>query len=202
MVRRLPIAKFGANAPPQPQVLYHHHLAVVLVVSRSVQAMKWNVHLTRDMKARRGVANTEVVRRAYLFVARNQTLPPQVRYQAQLQLNTFDRYTHPTVVKNRCAETGRGRGIIGEFALCRVRHALSRFQLRAEIISLVLSQSHSINSATKLDRTSSLELRKPRGKGKDIIPEPNNGFICMYVTKPINVPCDLTAHYQSVLVLQ
>lgn len=73
------------------------------------------------MKARQGVHNNEIVRRAYLYVARNQNVSPQVRYQAQLQLNTFDRYTRPSTVKNRCYESGRGRGIIGEFALSRVR---------------------------------------------------------------------------------
>ncbi|KAF7301420.1 Mitochondrial 40S ribosomal protein [Mycena indigotica] len=85
-----------------------------------------NVRIMRDVKARKGVLNNEVARRAYLYVARNTTLPPQVRHQAQLQLNTFDKYSRPTTVKNRCSETGRGRGIISEFALCRFQ-----FRLRA-----------------------------------------------------------------------
>ena len=83
----------------------------------------------RDIKARNGVKANEVARRAYLYVARNQTLPPEVRYQAQLQLNTFGKYTRPTTPKNRCHESGRGRGIISEFGLCRVCasiHLLSR----------------------------------------------------------------------------
>ena len=80
-----------------------------------------NVRVLRDIKARQGVADNEVSRRAYLYVARNQSLPAQVRYQAQLQLNAFGRYTRPTTVKNRCTATGRGRGVIGEFGLCRVR---------------------------------------------------------------------------------
>jgi small subunit ribosomal protein S14 len=78
------------------------------------------IHVLRDIKARNGVNANEIIRRAYLYVARNQLLPPQVRYQAQLQLNTFGRYTRPTTVKNRCVETGRGRGIMSEFGLCRV----------------------------------------------------------------------------------
>ncbi|THV03271.1 glucocorticoid receptor-like (DNA-binding domain) [Dendrothele bispora CBS 962.96] len=83
-----------------------------------------NIRVLRDMKARRGVLDNEVTRRAYLYVARNQSLPPQVRHQAQLQLNTFGRYTRPTTVKNRCHESGRGRGIISEFALCRFQFRL------------------------------------------------------------------------------
>ncbi|KAF8679582.1 Flavodoxin-like fold [Rhizoctonia solani] len=78
-----------------------------------------NARVLRDIAARKGVAATEITRRAYLFVARNQTLPPQIRYQAQLQLNSFSKYTRPNSVKNRCTETGRGRGIISKFGLCR-----------------------------------------------------------------------------------
>ena len=80
-----------------------------------------NIRILRDLKARRGVDAYEITRRAYLYVARNQTLPPQVRYQAQLQLNTFSKYTRPTTVKNRCSESGKGRGIMSEFAMSRVR---------------------------------------------------------------------------------
>ncbi|KAF9779477.1 hypothetical protein BJ322DRAFT_1012998 [Thelephora terrestris] len=86
------------------------------------------IGVLRDIKARKGVAANEIARRAYLFVARNQTLPPQVRYQAQLQLNTFGRYTRPTTVKNRCTESGRGRGIMSEFGLCRFQFRLKALQ--------------------------------------------------------------------------
>ena len=88
------------------------------------------IGVLRDIKARKGVAANEIARRAYLYVARNQTLPPQVRYQAQLQLNTFGRYTRPTTVKNRCTESGRGRGIMSEFGLCRARVSAGLCSLR------------------------------------------------------------------------
>lgn len=88
-------------------------------MNHASKAMR-NARVIRDMKARDGVLKNEISRRAYLYVARNTTLPPQIRHQAQLQLNTFGKYTRPTTVKNRCSETGRGRGIISEFALCRV----------------------------------------------------------------------------------
>lgn len=84
-----------------------------------------NIRVLRDIKARHGVQASEIARRAYLYVARNQSLPPQVRHQAQLQLNSFGRYTRPTTVKNRCYETGRGRGIMSEFGLCRVSLEIS-----------------------------------------------------------------------------
>lgn len=96
-----------------------------------------NIRVLRDIKARHGVQANEVVRRAYLYVARNQSLPPQVRHQAQLQLNTFGRYTRPGTVKNRCIESGKGRGIIGEFGLCRV----SRVFLGIQSFSLHYARS-------------------------------------------------------------
>ncbi|KAL5527284.1 hypothetical protein ACEPAG_6075 [Sanghuangporus baumii] len=87
-----------------------------------------NIRVLRDMRARRDVKDNEILRRAYLYVARNENLPPQVRYQAQLQLNTFDIYTRPTTVKNRCTATGRGKGIIGEFGLCRTQFRMKALQ--------------------------------------------------------------------------
>ena len=78
-----------------------------------------SARVARDIKTRRGVMINEVARRAYLFVSRNEALSPQIRHHAQMQLNTFDRYTRPTAVKNRCSESGRGRGIMSEFALSR-----------------------------------------------------------------------------------
>lgn len=88
-----------------------------------------NARVLRDIKARNVVKASEVLRRAYLCVARNETLSPQVRHQAQLQLNTFGKYTRPTTVKNRCGESGRGRGIISEFALCRYQFRLKALKL-------------------------------------------------------------------------
>jgi small subunit ribosomal protein S14 len=88
-----------------------------------------NVRVLRDIKARQGVAENEISRRAYLYVARNLGLPAQVRYQAQLQLNAFGRYTRPTTVKNRCTATGRGRGVMGEFGLCRVCERVLSFSM-------------------------------------------------------------------------
>lgn len=93
-----------------PKNLFHHHHHTMP-----------NARVLRDIKARHGVRANEIARRAYLYVARNETLSPQVRHHAQLQLNTFERYTRPTTVKNRCIESGRGRGVISEFGLCRVR---------------------------------------------------------------------------------
>ena len=88
--------------------------------SPTTDTMHIKARVLRDIKRRNAVQATEVVRRAYLYVARNQTLPPQIRHQAQLQLNAFPKDTRPATVKNRCTESGRGRGVMSEFGLCRV----------------------------------------------------------------------------------
>lgn len=75
---------------------------------------------SRDMAKRQSVASNELLRRAYKYVARNTTLPTRVRHQAQLQLNQFPNKSRPEMVKERCVVSGRGRGIITEFGLCRV----------------------------------------------------------------------------------
>ncbi|TFK29299.1 mitochondrial 40s ribosomal protein [Coprinopsis marcescibilis] len=87
--------------------------------------------ILKDIKARVGFKDKELLRRAYLYVARNETLPPQVRHQAQLQLNAFPANTRPTTVKNRCVISGRGRGIMSDFGLCRFQFRLKA--LRGEL---------------------------------------------------------------------
>jgi len=90
-----------------------------------------NARVARDIRNRYSVLIYEAVRRSYIFVARNQTLSPQIRHRAQLQLNSFGREFCPTTIKNRCHESGRGRGIISEFALTRFQFRLKA--LKGEI---------------------------------------------------------------------
>lgn len=70
----------------------------------------------RDQRKRESAKRFEVERRAYLFVARNTSLPATVRHKAQLGLNALNNGEgRLTAVKNRCIETGRGRG---ESSIC------------------------------------------------------------------------------------
>ncbi|KAE8210630.1 hypothetical protein CF319_g2865 [Tilletia indica] len=84
-----------------------------------------NARMLRDIATRQSVASNELIRRAYKYIARNTTLPARVRHQAQLQLNLFPTKARPTAVKDRCVETGRGRGIMSEFGLCRYQFRLN-----------------------------------------------------------------------------
>jgi len=76
--------------------------------------------ILRDARLRLSVAQAEIQRRALLYIARNTTLEAVVRHRAQLQLNNMPGNTRVGRVKNRCTETGRGRGIMSEFGLARV----------------------------------------------------------------------------------
>ncbi|ORY55317.1 hypothetical protein BCR35DRAFT_310079 [Leucosporidium creatinivorum] len=79
----------------------------------------------KDFKARKSVASNELLRRAYLYIVRNETVDPKVRTAAMLKLNAFPRDTRPAAIKNRCTETGRGGGVFSEFGLCRHRFKLA-----------------------------------------------------------------------------
>lgn len=62
------------------------------------------------MKTRQIFSRTEALRRAYLFVARNVTLPDQVRMRAQHRLAQLPRRSAPNLIKNTCIKTGKQRG--------------------------------------------------------------------------------------------
>ena len=79
----------------------------------------------RDMRNRKSVAENELKRQALRYVIRNETLPQRTRIQAQLALNAFPGMARPGHVRNRCVETGRGRGVMREFRLCRFQFRLA-----------------------------------------------------------------------------
>ncbi|WFD31896.1 40S ribosomal protein mrp2, mitochondrial [Malassezia sp. CBS 17886] len=78
-----------------------------------------NSRILRDFASRHAVHSNELLRRAYKYIARNTSLPSRVRHTAQLELNSFPSRSRPTAVKERCTATGRGRGILTDFGLCR-----------------------------------------------------------------------------------
>ncbi|WFD35165.1 40S ribosomal protein mrp2, mitochondrial [Malassezia cuniculi] len=91
-----------------------------------------NARTLRDLAGREAVHSNELLRRAYKYVARNTTLPARVRHEAQLRLNEFPERARPAAIRSRCIETGRGRGIINEFGLCRVctNNSADQYQFR------------------------------------------------------------------------
>lgn len=67
-------------------------------------------------------ANRYITRRQALrYIIRNVTLSSRMRAQAQLQLSQMHCYTRSTQIKNRCIEGGKGRGVLSDFRMARVR---------------------------------------------------------------------------------
>jgi small subunit ribosomal protein S14 len=69
-------------------------------------------------------------RQALRYIIRNTTLPPRTRAIAQLQLTQMHCYTRPTQIRNRCIMGGKGRGVLGDFKLSRVRRTANQLQGR------------------------------------------------------------------------
>ena len=55
------------------------------------------------------------------YIVYNLQYPPQVRAQAALDLTRMNGDTRITRIKNRCALTGRGRGVMRDFR-CECHH--------------------------------------------------------------------------------
>ncbi|BEI81276.1 hypothetical protein CcaverHIS002_0204360 [Cutaneotrichosporon cavernicola] len=95
--------------------------------------------ILRHVNRRAAAAEAEVQRRALLSIARNTTLPAHMRHKAQLALSQHNGGTvngRMNAVKNLCNETGRARGVLSKFGLCR-------FQFRLKATRGELSGVHS-----------------------------------------------------------
>jgi small subunit ribosomal protein S14 len=59
----------------------------------------------------------------------------ETRYEARLKLQALPRNSNPTRVRNRCALTGRPRGVYRKFGLGR--NKLREFAMRGEVPGIV-----------------------------------------------------------------
>lgn len=87
-----------------------------------------NAKILRDNYKRQMMAQNEITTRALKFIARNSALPQRLRLEAQIQLTAMPNYTRSTQLKGRCVDSGRGRGIIRDFRLCRYQFRLQALQ--------------------------------------------------------------------------
>ena len=87
--------------------------------------------INRDIK-RAKLANKFAAKRAALkTIINDQSKSDEERYQARLQLQQLPRNASPTRQRNRCAVTGRPRGVYRKFGL--TRHKLREMALRGEV---------------------------------------------------------------------
>ncbi|HEX4859147.1 MAG TPA: 30S ribosomal protein S14 [Usitatibacteraceae bacterium] len=75
-------------------------------------------------------------KRAELFkVINDQSIPEEDRYLARLKLQALPRNSNPTRLRNRCAITGRPRGVYKKFGLGR--NKLREIAMRGEVPGMV-----------------------------------------------------------------
>lgn len=87
-----------------------------------------NTRVIRDNFKRQMFEQHEVTNRALKFIARNSSLPQKVRLEAQVQLSSMPNYTRSNQLKGRCVDSGRGKGVIRDFRLCRYQFRLQALQ--------------------------------------------------------------------------
>jgi small subunit ribosomal protein S14 len=75
--------------------------------------------VNRDKKRREIVKKFAERRKALLEILANQKLSPEERYGAREKLQKLPRDASPVRLRNRCALTGRPRGVYRKFGLGR-----------------------------------------------------------------------------------
>jgi small subunit ribosomal protein S14 len=75
--------------------------------------------INRNDKRREMVKKFAAKRKALQDTANNQSLSQEERYEARLKLQKLPRNASPVRVRNRCALTGRPRGVFRKFGLAR-----------------------------------------------------------------------------------
>lgn len=75
--------------------------------------------VNREKKRRETVKKFAEKRKSLLEIANNQKLPVEERYAAREKLQKLPRDASPVRLRNRCALTGRPRGVYRKFGLAR-----------------------------------------------------------------------------------
>ena len=75
--------------------------------------------INRDKKRREIVKKYAARRKELLAIAANQKLQPEERYAAREKLQKLPRDSSPVRLRNRCALTGRPRGVYRKFGIAR-----------------------------------------------------------------------------------
>lgn len=91
--------------------------------------------INRDEKRRATVKKFAAKRAALLAVVTNIRLSEEERHAARLKLQALPRNASPVRLRNRCALTGRPRGVFSKFGLGRSK--LRDFAMRGEIPGVI-----------------------------------------------------------------
>ncbi len=91
--------------------------------------------INRNEKRKKLVMRFAKKRAALVGIIDNQKASEETRFAARLKLQALPRNANPTRVRNRCALTGRPRGVFSKFGLGR--NKLREYAMRGEIPGVV-----------------------------------------------------------------
>ena len=77
--------------------------------------------INREQKRRETVRKFAAKRAELLAIVNNSKFSPEERYEARLNLQKLPRDASPVRLRNRCALTGRPRGVFRKFGLGRAK---------------------------------------------------------------------------------
>ena len=89
----------------------------------------------RDQNRRKMVKKFAAKRAQLIALINDQKLAPEDRYEARLKLQKLPRDASPVRLRNRCALTGRPRGVYSKFGLGRSK--LRDIAMRGEIPGVI-----------------------------------------------------------------
>jgi len=91
--------------------------------------------VNRDKRRREIVRKFAAKRKELMEIVNNQKVPQEERYAARLKLQQLPRDASPVRLRNRCALTGRPRGVYRKFGLGRAK--LRDIAMRGEIPGVI-----------------------------------------------------------------
>ena len=91
--------------------------------------------INRDLKRRDTVKKYAAKRAELLAIVANTKMSDEDRYAARQKLQALPRDSSPVRLRNRCALTGRPRGVFSKFSLGRTK--LREFAMRGEIPGII-----------------------------------------------------------------
>ena len=91
--------------------------------------------INREQKRRKTVKKFAARRKALIELVNNPKLSPEERYAARMKLQQLPRNASPVRLRNRCALTGRPRGVYRKFGLGRGK--LRDIAMRGEIPGVI-----------------------------------------------------------------
>ena len=91
--------------------------------------------INRQEKREKLVKKFAAKRAALVNIVNDQSISEEDRFQARLKIQALPRNANPTRLRNRCAITGRPRGVYRKFGLARTK--LREAAMRGDVPGLV-----------------------------------------------------------------